>query len=545
MRIGELLIMNGLITQEQLEKSLQLQKHSFKKIGEILVEEGMITERQLVEALEFQLGIPVINMDEAAPSRNTLQLIHESVARKHCMIPIEQKDGRVKVAMIDPLNQEAIKDVQVASGMVVQPCLATRSELEMAIIDHYGLLDSVKELSDIIDYGLQQNASDIHLDADKEGLVVRYRINQMLEKQKTIPKQLQEAVIARIKTISNMDTSERKLPQCGYIHKDFYNNDFDFRVSTVPTIDGENVVLSLLKHSEDFFKLEDFSFTNMNKQKLEDSLDRGKGLVLIAGPAVSGKSTQLYAILNHMNIDKRKIVSVESPVERRIKGVMQVEVDEALGFTFPYGMRTIMNQDPNLIMVSDIPDSETGEVATRAALSGRLVVGSIHGYDTIYTIRRLLDMGIEPYLIASSLSCIVAQRLVPRICKRCAKSMPASDEESKLFEAHDLLDLEDQKEKSKIGNFRSFVTTNKSSKVAVVRGDGCKLCNNSGYKGFIGVHEVLTIDDGLRELILQKKPIEEFKDYLKENEYKTILYDGLSKAREGLTTVEEVLKAVN
>ncbi|WP_408011692.1 GspE/PulE family protein [Pseudalkalibacillus sp. A8] len=375
--------------------------------------------------------------------------------------------------------------------------------------------------------------------------MVRYRINYILEKQKTIPKQLQEAVIGRIKTISNMNTSERKPPQSGYIHKNFYNNDFDIRVSTVPTIDGESVVLSLMKHSEDFFKLDDFGFTEKNKRKLEDAMDRSKGFILIAGPAVSGKTTQLYSILNHMNIDKRKIVSVEGPVERRINGIMQVEVNESLGFTFSNGLRSIMNQDPNIGMVIDVPDAETAEVATRVALSGRLVVGSIHGYDTIHTIRRLLDMGIEPYLIASSLSCIIGQRLVPRICEPCAKSMPASDDESKLFEIHNLIEVSDQKEKSKIGNFRSFVTTNKSSKVAVVKGDGCKLCNNSGFKGYIGIHEVLKVDDELRELILKKSSIEEFKEYLKKNEFKTMLYDGLSKARDGISTVDEVLKAVN
>lgn len=545
MRIGELLIMNGLITKEQLEKALQKQTHSFKKIGEILIEDELISERQLVEALEFQLGIPVISLDEVTPNRTSLRLVDESIARKHCLMPIEHKEGKIKVAMVDPLNQEAMKDVQASSGLTVQPCLATRSQLEKAIISHFGVLDSVKELTEIINNGIQKNATDIHLDAHKDGLVIRYRVNNALENEKTIPKQLQEAVIGRIKTISNMNAAERNRPQTGYIRKELYNNQSDIRVSTLPTLDGESVVFNLIKPNEESFKLETLGLTESNLNHLKKALEQKSGLILLTGPAISGKTTQFNAILNHLNNNKHKIVSIENLVKRRINGILQVEVSETNGFSFTDALKSIINQDPNIVFLSDIPDASTAEVATRVALSGRLVIGNMHGFDSIHTIRRLLDMGIEPYLIASSLSCIVGQRIAPKICERCANMMPASEEELKLFEAHNLVEYSNQKEKSKIGNFRSFVTTNKNSKVAVYKGVGCKQCNNTGFDGHIGFQEVLPVDEKLKEMILKKSSIEEFKQYLKEKDFNSLLYDGLSKAREGITTVDGVLTAIN
>ncbi|MGM7701574.1 GspE/PulE family protein [Pseudalkalibacillus sp. Hm43] len=541
MRIGELLVMNGLITEDQLENALQKQTHSFKKIGEILVEDHLITERQLAEALEFQLGIPVVNMDEIVPNRSTIQLIHEALARKHCFIPIEQMSGKLKVAMVDPLNQEAIKDIQETTGMIVQPCIATRSELEMAIIDHYGVLSSVKELNDIIEYAVQQNASDIHLDAEKDGLSVKYRINQMLEKQKVISNDLKESIIGRIKTIASLNASKRGLPQTGYIHKEAYNTDYDIRVSTVPTINGESAVLKLIDRTDQLLKLNEFGFSENNLKQVESAIDRRSGFVLISGPSMSGKTTSLYSILDHINHPKHKIVSVEQSVDRRLDGITQVEVNDSIGFNFTNGLSTMLTQDPNVIMVSHLEDKQTVEASTRISLSGRLVLGSIHGKDAVGTIRRILDMGIEPYLLATSLTCIVSQRLVRKVCERCAKSMPASDEESKLFEAHGLVPSDDAKSKSAIGNFRSFVTTNKSSKIAVVRGDGCKLCNNTGYKGLVGIHEVLTIDDVLRDMILQNRPAEAFREHLEEKEFQTLLHDGLTKVKEGITTVDDVL----
>ncbi|MET3696892.1 type IV pilus assembly protein PilB [Bacillus oleivorans] len=545
MRIGELLIMNGLISEEQLEKALQKQKYTFKKIGEILIEEHLITERQLVEVLEFQLGIPVIDLHEKSPDKATVHLIHESAARKHCVLPIEQKDGKLRVVMADPLNKEAIKEIQSATGMTVLPCLAPRSELESAIISQYGVLDSVKELSEIIDYGIQQNASAVHLDAQSDGLVVRYKINHKLEKQKTIPKQLQEAVIGRLKTLSNMNTTERKLPQTGIFHKKAQNVEYHIRVSTVPTIDGESAVLHFVQQSAANLSLTELGLTDSNLSKLKQATEPMKGLILIAGPAGSGKTTQAYSLLQELKQDERKIVSLENLVKRRIDGVMQVEINEAHGFSYADGLRSVMNHDPNVIMVNDIPDRNTAEAAIRTSLSGRLVIGSIHGTDAIHTIKRLLDMGIEPYLIASSLSSIVGHRIVPRICERCAQSTPATDSEIKLFEAYNLLDYDSQKEKTRLGNFRTFVAANKGSKLPVVRGEGCKICHNSGYKGYIGIQEVLIIDDGLRELILKKSPVEEFKQYVILQSFKTMIYDGLVKAREGITTVDQVLKAVN
>ncbi|WLD91681.1 GspE/PulE family protein [Alkalihalobacillus sp. AL-G] len=547
MRIGELLVMNGLITEEQLEKALKQQAHSYKKLGEILIENKLITERQLVEALEFQLGIPVVNMDEVVLDKGTVQLVEESIARRYGIVPIEQKNGKIKVAMIDPLNQEAIKAVQVATGMIVQPCIATRIEVEKAIIDNYGVLESVKELTKIIEFAFEKNASDIHFSPQQDGLEVKYRIENELQEQKTIPKNLQESVIGRIKTLSGMNTSERNVPQSGRIHKQVNNKNYDIRISTLPTVEGESVVLRIMDQSEDIMKLSDLGFSEDNLKKIEKANEKQNGLTLITGPALSGKTTTLYSLLSHLNDENQKVITIEDPVERRIEGITQVETNEQSDFTFAKGLQSIVNQDPNIVVLGDIPNADTAEAATRVSLSGRHLIGSIHGTNALKTIRRLIDMDIEPYLIASSLSAIVAQRVIRRVCDRCAHSVPVSDEELKLFEENELVESNDQKnkQKSSLGNFRSFVTTNKSGKMAVIRGDGCMQCNNTGYHGYLGVQEVLVVNEQMREMIVNKRPMKVIEQHLKENGFKTMLYDGLLKAREGLTTVEEVMKVVH
>ncbi|TVY10409.1 GspE/PulE family protein [Paenibacillus cremeus] len=571
MRIGELFVMNGLISEEQLEQALKQQVHTRKKLGEILIDKGLITERQLVEVLEFQLGFPVVNMFETPLDMSTVQLIPESLARKHCVIPIERKNGKIKVAMVDPLNYDAIEEIRMATNMNVQPVIAIRTEVEQAITRNYGLKESVEELmvdldkmefkdeeqeakdqgspivklvNQIIQSAVQQRASDIHIDPQEKQLLVKYRIDGVLRTEKALPKHMQGVLTARLKIISKLNIAERRLPQDGRIQMQVDSRRIDIRVSTLPTVHGESIVMRILDQSAGMKKIAELGLSDANLLKFDKMIQRPNGIVLISGPTGSGKTSTLYSALGQLNGDDVKIITVEDPVEYRMSGVTQVQVNSQIGLTFASGLRSILRQDPNIVMVGEIRDAETAEIAVRASLTGHLVFSTIHTNSAVSTISRLVDMGIDSYLIASSLSCVVAQRLVRRVCKECAQQVPARDDEMKLLEAYGLHAQEEQKLAS-TGTGGVVRTTMSGGSVMVTRGKGCGTCNKTGYRGRVAVHEILVVDESLRRLIVQNRPINELEQQLAISGYQNMMYDGLLKVRQGHTTVEEVLKAVS
>jgi type IV pilus assembly protein PilB len=574
MRIGELFVMNGLITEEQLEQVLKQQVHTKKKLGEILIDMELITERQLVEVLEFQLGFPVVNMYETPLDMNTVQLIPEALARKHCVIPIERKNGKIKVAMADPLNYDAIEEIRMATNMSVQPVIAIRSEVEQAIMRNYGMKESVDELMDdldrleikdeaqeandqgspivklvnqIIQSAVQQKASDIHVDPQEKQLIVKYRIDGVLRTEKALPKHMQGVLTARLKIIAKLNIAERRLPQDGRIQMHIDNRRIDIRVSTLPTVHGESIVLRILDQSAGIKKISELGLSESNRLKFEKIIQRPNGIILISGPTGSGKTSTLYSALGQLNGEDVKIITVEDPVEYQMAGVTQVQVNSQIGLTFASGLRSILRQDPNIVMVGEVRDAETAEIAVRASLTGHLVLSTIHTNSAVSTISRLIDMGIDSYLIASSLSCVVAQRLVRRVCRECAQQVPAREDEMRLFAAHGLLS-EEEAPLASTGTgvvIRAAASKLADGTVMVTRGKGCGTCNKTGYRGRIAVHELLVVDEPLRRLIVQNRPVNELQQHLEQHGFKNMLYDGLLKVRDGSTTVEEVLKAVS
>jgi type IV pilus assembly protein PilB len=572
MRIGELLVMNGLITEEQLEQGLKQQVHTKKKLGEILIEQNLITERQLVEALEFQLGFPVVNIFETTLDINAVQMISEALARKHCVIPIEKRNGKIKVAMSDPLNYDAIEEIRMATGMSVQPLIAVRSEVEQAITRNYGMKESVEELMEdltklegkdeeqeaqdqgspivklvnqIIQSAVQQKASDIHIDPQEKQIIVKYRIDGVLRTEKALAKSMQGVLTARMKIIAKLNIAERRLPQDGRIQVQVENRRIDIRMSTLPTVHGESIVLRILDQSAGLKKVAELGLSEPNLAVFERMIRKPNGIVLITGPTGSGKTSTLYSALSELNTDSVKIITTEDPVEYRMSGVTQVQVNSQIGLSFAASLRSILRQDPNIVMVGEIRDSETAEIAVRASLTGHMVLSTIHTNSAVSTISRLIDMGIDPYLIASSLSCIVAQRLVRRVCRECGESVPAGENDRKLLLAHGLLEADGSKlaDAVGVGFFRREPA--QPAPVMLMRGRGCGVCNKTGYSGRLAVHEVLSMDEPLRRLIAQNRPINEMEAYLAEIHYKNMMYDGLSKVKSGLTTTEEVLKAVS
>ncbi|MEB3101712.1 GspE/PulE family protein [Ferviditalea candida] len=546
MRIGELLIMNGLITEEQLAQALRQQEHTPKKIGEILAENGIITERQLAEALEFQLGVPVVQLNETVFDRSTLQLVHESLARKHRIIPIHHKHGKIKVAMVDPLNEEAIKEIQMATGMSVQPMLTTRLEMEQALTVHYGLSVAAGMLSGMIESAVQQMASSIHLDWQEERLTVRYRIESVLQMQQDIPKPLQEAFVERIKYAAGLSASEEKLPQEGRFQHQIEQKDFEIVVSTLPAVYGESLTLRIKEKSQKLLELSELGLSESNLQAVTDAIRQPKGMILISGPSGSGQTSLLYSLLMQMKKEEHKIITVESPIEYRLPGIIQVEVNDRIGLSFSQGLRAVLRQDPDIVIAGEL-DAETLQMAAAASREDVLFLGSIRTAGAIEAIREIMNMGVDRQMIASSLSYVISQRLVPRVCGQCAQTMPASDEELKHFESHGLLKADDSKSSGKtmIGNFRSFMAAQISGKATVNRGNGCRLCNQTGYRGFVGIHDVIKIDDSLREFLAQNRTADEIAQYLNEKGHKSMLVDGLLKAREGMTTVEQVLQTIH
>lgn len=573
MRLGELLVMNGLITQEQLEEALKKQVHTKKKLGEILIEDNCITERQLVEALEFQLGFPVVNMFEVNLDPGTVQLIPEALAKKYLVIPLERKSGKIKVAMADPLNYDAIEEIRMTTGMSVQPVIAIKSEVEQAITRNYGLKESMDELMEdldlrnvkdeeqeandqsspvvrlvnqIIQSAVQQRASDIHVEPQEKQVLIRYRIDGVLRTEKTLPKHMQGVLIARLKIIAKLNIAERRIPQDGRIQMQYENIRVDIRVSTLPSVHGESVVLRILDQSAGIKKISELGLSEHNEGEFKKLIQKPNGIVLISGPTGSGKTSTLYSALNSLNGDDVKIITVEDPVEYRLNGVTQVQVNSQIGLTFASGLRSILRQDPNIVMVGEIRDTETAEIAVRASLTGHLVFSTIHTNSAISTISRLVDMGVDSYLIASSLTCVIAQRLVRRVCSECATKHEAREDELNIFESLGLLHEEGRLgAKTGTDSFLRRLQPLQEDRIYIMRGKGCGSCNRTGYRGRMAVHEVLTVDEGLRRLIVQNRPMDELQQYAVEQGFRTMLYDGFSKVKQGVTNPEEVLKAVS
>jgi type IV pilus assembly protein PilB len=546
MRIGELLVMNGLITAEQLEQVLEEQQQSPAKLGEIMISKGYINERELAEALEFQLGVPIVKMTETALDPASVHLIPESLARKHHVLPVGRDGEKLRVAMIDPLNQEAIKQIQMVSGLRVMPMIATRSEMDEAIVRYYGSDESSEELNRILKAGIEHKVSGIYLEASEQGLTVQFRIGDRLQEHGQVAKPKQPSLVERIKRMAGLTVENRSVPQYGRYRTDVDHRPVEIRVSTLPTLHGENLYLLLSDPYSPLLKLSELDFGENHLREIEQALSHSGGLLIVSGPPGAGKTSTAYSLLEYKRQDDRKIISLEDPIGRLMPGMTQVEINEQSGLTMARALRAAMRHKPDFVLIDGLSDADTADTALLASRFGLLIVGTMTAHNVFDTLGRLMAMVRDTELLASVLSCIATQRLARRVCQKCAQSVPATDEEILRFEAAAFTSHEDSKNGAKgtIGkNFRSFVYTQTSGKPSVTRGTGCRACGETGYRGYVSIQEVLTIDDLLRELIAKRIPVLEIEKYALQNGHKNLLHDGLVKAREGLTTVEEALKA--
>ncbi|CAN2046528.1 type IV pilus assembly protein PilB [Candidatus Magnetomoraceae bacterium gMMP-13] len=552
-KFGNILIKEGLITKEQLKEALIKQKKTKKHLGNILLEAGFVSKNDIYQTLSKQMGIPLISINKIKIKPNILNLVSADLCYKKKFIPIMLDKRGLVIAIMDPTDYQIIKDVSFATGHQVRAVLATKEEIlskleslyrnsdndfllsqKIAVdddkddveegVDEDELKDSaeipevIRVVNSIIATAIKKDASDIHIEPQEKNVIVRCRIDGVMRNIAKFKNSIQDGVISRIKIMSNLDITIRKEPQDGRARVSISKQPYDLRVSTLPIYYGEKIVIRILDSSQAKMTLSQLGFAEKQLDTFQKMAAKPQGMLLITGPTGSGKTTTLYATLNFLNSPETNIITVEDPVEYQLAGINQVQINPKTGLTFASALRSILRQDPDIVMVGEIRDHETASIAFKAAQTGHLVLGTLHTNDAASTITRLIDMRIDPYLVASSLLGVLAQRLLRRICNHCSTEITPST---------DLID------KLPI-----------SEKDIFKKGVGCEKCNSDGYKGRVGVYELLVITRNISSVIISNSDTDTIADEARKEGMISMSEDGLEKARQGITTLEEVMRVV-
>ncbi len=589
-RLGELLIKRNFITPEQLKKAQDEQKQKGGRLESNLVKLGYIKEDELLSFLSAQYRVPSVKISKIEINPNIVKLIPPSTSKKYFIIPINRVGPKLTLAMADPSNIIVIDEVKFMTGFNVEPVVASETEIVDAIKKYYGgggsvaglgtttfqavdysldedkssesdfdLIDSnlvdvddfdklvhgavdnievvenqtgdeteeiggpiIKIVNGVLIKAIKLGASDVHFEPYEKSFRVRYRVDGVMRREMTLPMQIKNAIVSRLKIMSKLDIAERRLPQDGRIKLRLgKNREMDFRVSTVPVLFGEKVVLRLLDKSSLQLDMVKLGFEESSLEDLKNALRKPVGMILVTGPTGSGKTTTLYSALSELNKESENITTAEDPVEYNFMGINQVQMHEEIGLTFASSLRAFLRQDPDIIMVGEIRDFETAQIAVQAALTGHLVLSTVHTNDAPGTVTRLIDMGIEPFLISSAIILILAQRLIRKICMECREPIKVHPQL--------LIDL--------------GVSPDEVKTFPVYKGKGCSICNNTGYKGRVGLYEVMAIKEEIKELILSRASTSEVKKEAMRLGMKTLRQSGIFKIRDGLTTIEEVLRS--
>lgn len=553
-KLGQLLFEQSWLDEARLETALEQQKLNGQKLGEVLVDLGYITTAQLCEALSIQTGIEKLDLDGISVSKSVLDMVPSELVSKYNLLPVGQKNGKLEVVMANPFQVSAVEDLRIVTGFPVKRYYGNNKELELAILKFYGsnvarMLQNLapdekkSAAAEEIDYSpnklhelarqpslvnlvdlilfeaIESKASDVHIEPFENQVSIKYRIDGLLVEKSPSPKRLQAAIISRIKIMASMDISERFIPQDGHIEFAGNKGKVDIRVSTVPTIYGESITMRILDRSNALIGLEELGMSRSTLNSFEACLHKAHGMVLVTGPTGSGKSTTLYAALNHIFTPSKKMITIEDPVEYQLEGIIQMPVNPRRGLTFARGLRHILRQDPDIVMIGEIRDKETADIAIRAALTGHLVFSTLHTNNAAGAITRLIDMGVEPFLLASSLEAVLAQRLIRKVCSFCKTEYTP---ENHLLES-----------------LSNSVVLESSSKY--YRGQGCRECNNSGMKGRSGIFELLRVNDSIRKIIPSRPTPEEILKAAA-NDHVSMRHDGVSRILQGATTPEEILR---
>jgi len=553
-QLGDILLEDGLITTDQLGVAVDQHQTLGRSLGRVLVDQGILSETQLVAALAQQIGLRFIDLSDFPVDGSALARIPGSVCRQHMAIPIGFEDGRIVVAMADPANVFAADDIRTISGYEVLPAVATRADVAAAI-DRYYRADSdlddlttaledadeatgddlaglkevvedapiVKFVNLLITQAIQDRASDIHLEPTEHDLRVRYRIDGVLHEVMRSPKSIQSGVISRLKIMADINIAERRIPQDGRLSVSAHGKKIDLRVATLPTVWGEKVVMRILDNSTARLDLSELGFTQNNYERYSESFGKPYGMILVTGPTGSGKSTTLYATLNILNRPEVNIITVEDPVEYRLPGISQVQTNVKAGLTFASSLRSILRSDPDIVLIGEIRDHETAQIAVEAALTGHLVLSTLHTNNAPSAITRLTEIGIEPFLVGSAVDAVLAQRLARRLCMKCKEAYTPTEET--LTAAKVNWDL------------AAGIPT-------LYRPVGCPSCSSTGYKGRMALHEVMMVNEEIERLAVEHAPATEITAAALRSGMVTLRNDGMTKVLNGTTSIDEILRVV-
>ena len=543
----------GYISQEQLAEGLTKQQTTGERLGTTLVQLGYISEQSLIEVLEFQLGVPHVNLFKRKIDPTVVKLIPEHIARKCKCIAVERQGTKILLAMVDPTDVFALDDLKLAANCEVILAIAAESDVKKALDEYYGIhaedvlqgiqtLDEIEESAEaeeaandvpivkfvnlLIGQAVRLRCSDIHIQPTEGDVRVRFRVDGALKDMMTSPRGTLPALVSRIKIMAHLDIAEKRLPQDGRIQLTVDGEGIDLRVSTLPTIYGEKVVLRILFKANTVKSLDKLGFLADSIENFRSIYTRPYGIILVTGPTGSGKSTTLSAVLNDLNSPEKNIVTVEDPVEYEIKGISQVQVNRRAGLTFPNALRSFLRQDPDIMMVGEIRDGETARIAVEAAMTGHLVLSTLHTNDAPSSLTRIVDMGIEPFLAASVVIGVLAQRLVRGLCRECSQQYTLEDDEHLRTVIR-----------------RELPNLDPAAPLTFSRGRGCRACNNTGLSGRTGIHEIMVMNDHIRETVRRNASSDEIKKIAVANGMRTLLGDGILKAMAGKTPLEAVMAA--
>ncbi|MCD6119937.1 Flp pilus assembly complex ATPase component TadA [bacterium] len=547
-RFGEILLAQGIINENQLEEAVKLQKTKRKKLGVLLIELGYCGAEQVQRALAIQLGVDFVDVRGLEFTDEQLSLISSKFITSYKVLPYRRQNNRLYVVMSDPLDYSVIQSLELATDAIIQPLIGVEEDIKKVIYEHFGAKqtaeqliadlgddeDAVKEeeeadvndapvvrlVNSVLENAIREKASDIHIEPEEKQTCVRLRIDGRLHRAMTIPKQIQSAVISRLKIMGRMDIAEKRIPQDGKIKTRLDNRPIDIRVNTLPTVWGEKLVMRILDQSAALVPLEKLGFREDEKEVISKLIKAPNGIILVCGPTGSGKSTTLYSILSKVATSEINVTTVEDPVEYQMPGINQVNTNPKAGMTFASVLKSLMRQDPDVIMVGEIRDKETAEIAVQASLTGHLVISTIHTNDAPSTVSRLFHMGLEPFAVSAALIGVIAQRLLRRICEDCKEAVDITEEQMKLLKPY----------------------FGKETPTQIFKGKGCKICHNTGYKGRVGIYEIMMITPELREQIINRANTDKLRESAIKQGMKQLYDSGMLKVIDGITTIEEVFR---
>lgn len=550
-QLGDILLEDGLVTQQQLFDAYDEHQKAGRALGRVLVDSGVLTESQLVAALAQQIGMKFVDLSDFPVDGGAVASVSPAVCRRYNALPIGYEDGKLVVAMSDPANVFALDDIRSITGVEVKPVVATKSDVTHAINRYHRADSDLDDLSMVLDQeddtelenlkevvedapivkfvnllitqAINDRASDIHLEPTERELRVRFRIDGVLHEIMRSPKNIQAGVISRLKIMADINIAERRIPQDGRLSVTVTGKKIDLRVATLPTVWGEKVVMRILDNSTAMLTLADLGFSDNNYQRYSASFTKPYGMILVTGPTGSGKSTTLYATLNIVSRPEINVITVEDPVEYRIPGINQVQVNPKAGLNFASALRSILRSDPDVVLIGEIRDHETAQIAIEASLTGHLVLSSLHTNDAPSAMTRLVEMGIEPFLVGSALDCILAQRLARRLCGKCKESYTADPEV--LRSAH-------------------FPWQDGQDLPVLYRAVGCAACAKTGYRGRLALHEVMTVTEEVERLTVARASAMEIERVATEQGMNSLRLDGMEKVLAGITSLEEILRVV-